>query len=585
VKQGCPLSPILLNLCVEIILRSIAAKGQSIGPLKHHGCDISVLAYADDLVIIAKNERKLQQLLDAASTSASLIGLTFRQDKCASISLTYAKKHQNNIEQNDFKVQGRVIPSLSEHEHYRYLGVPIGMVRNVENLDKLVDQLCNDLDSINSSLLAPWQKLDAIRTFIQPCLTFALRAGEPLKSSLINYRKKLVEIVRSIMHLPTRASSCIIFASRNVGGLAFQDPLVEVDIQTIVQAIKMVSSSDPFVSSIAKAELWSSVRFAARDNPSPSLTRDFLSGSMRGNFHPSRIRYRTHSLWTRTRSACRCLNISFAVPDNDEPVISTETSGPRRAKAACSFLHHISQERASQKLLDLPDQGKTARAMTKDAFANGSSWMFTGLNMRFKDWRFVQRARMNVVPTNKNISRWDDLHSPKCRVCQSTDETLPHILCHCNNNMLLIRERHNKIVERLRKASRYGQVRVDQQVPGFNDECRPDLVISRGNDATVIDVTCPFENGDSALATADYTKVMKYQPVKTYFQSLGKRCNVYGFVIGSLGTWHPNNKAVLRSLGMSRSYKSLFRKLCCSDVIKGSADIYYQHMNNDAQEH
>ena len=126
----------------------------------------------------------------------------------------------------------------------------------------------------------------------------------------------------------------------------------------------------------------------------------------------------------------------------------------RRAKAACSFLHHIAQERASQKLLDLPDQGKTARAMTKDAFANGSSWMFTGLNMRFKDWRFVHRARMNVVPTNKNISKWNDLHSPKCRVCQSTDETLPHILCHCNNNMLLIRERHNKIVERLRKASR-----------------------------------------------------------------------------------------------------------------------------------
>ncbi|CAB4040100.1 Hypothetical predicted protein, partial [Paramuricea clavata] len=291
----------------------------------------------------------------------------------------------------------------------------------------------------------------------------------------------------------------------------------------------MVSSSDPFVSSIARAVLWLSVRFAARDNPSPSLTRDFLSGSMRGNFHPSRIRYRTHSLWTRTRSACRRLNISFAVPDNDEPVISTETSGPRRAKAACSFLHHLAQERASQKLLDLPDLGKTARAMTKDAFANGSSWMFTGFNMRFKDWQFIHHARMNVAPTNKNISKWDDLHSPKCRVCQSTDETLPHILCHCNNNMLLIREQHNKIVERLRKAS-------------------------RGDDVTVIDVTCQFENGDSALATADYAKVMKYQSVKTYFQSLGKRCNVYGFVIGSLGTWHPNNEAVSRSLGMTRRY-------------------------------
>ena len=580
VKQGCPLSPILFNLCVEIILRSIMAKGQSIGPIKYHGCDICLLAYADDLVLIAKDQWKLQQLLDAASSSASLIGLEFRQDKCASISMTYSKKYKTNLQKNDLKIQGRVMPALSEHEHYRYLGVLIGLFRDVESLDKLVDILCVDMDRIHSSLLAPWQKLDAIRTFIQPCLTFALRSGEPLKAALINYRKKLVEVVRSILNLPTRASSCIIFASRSVGGLAFQDPLEEVDIQTVIQAIKMLSSSDPIVSSIARSELWSAVRFAARDNPSPSLTRDFLSGSTEGKLHPNQIRYRTHSLWTRTRSACRRLKISFSVPDNDDPVISTESSGPRRAKSACSFLHQLTQDRASQKLLNLPDQGKVARAMVKDAFGNGSSWMFTGLNMRFKDWRFVHRARMNVVPTNKNKSKWSDDFSPECRVCQSTDETLPHILCHCKVNMVPIRERHNKIVERLRKAVRYGHVRVDQQVPGLNEPCRPDLVITDGNVVTVIDVTCPFENGESALPNADYAKVIKYKSVKSHFQSLGKKCNVFGFVIGCLGTWHPNNEAVLRSLDMSRKYKSLFRKLCCSDVIRGSAEIYYEHMNN-----
>ena len=151
-----------------------------------------MLAYADDLVLIAKDGWLLQQLLDAASSSSSVIGLQFRPDKCASLSLTYSKKHKTNIQNNDFTVQGNVMPSLSDHEHYRYLGVPIGMIRNVENLDKLVDDLCEDLDRIHSSLFAPWQKLDAIRTFIQPCLTFALRSGEPLKSSLINYRKKLI---------------------------------------------------------------------------------------------------------------------------------------------------------------------------------------------------------------------------------------------------------------------------------------------------------------------------------------------------------------------------------------------------------
>ena len=64
--------------------------------------------------------------------------------------------------------------------------------------------------------------------------------------------------------------------------------------------------------------------------------------------------------------------------------------------------------------------------------------------------------------------------------------------------MVLIRERHNKIVGRIQKATRFGQVRVDQQIPGLNESCRPDIVISDGNNITVIDVTCPFENGESA---------------------------------------------------------------------------------------
>lgn len=341
----------------------------------------------------------------------------------------------------------------------------------------------------------------------------------------------------------------------------------------------MLSSSDTFVSSIARSELWSAVRFAARDNPSPALIRDFLSGSNKGKLNPNNIRYRTHSLWTCARSACRHLNITFSVPEHDAPVVATESSGPRRAKGACSFLHRVSQDRASRKLLDLPDQGKVARASVKDAFANGLSWMFTGLNMRFKDWCFVHRACLNVVPTNKNKSKWSEKFDPECRVCHTYDESLPHILCHCKDNSVQIRDRHNKIVERLRKAIRLGQVRVDQQVPDMNGECRPDLVINRGNEVTVIDVTCPFENGES-----DYAKVMKYQPVKSHFEALGMKCTIYHFVIGCLGSWHPNNEAVLRNIGMSKKYKSLFRKLCCSDVIRGSADIYYKYMDNDVHE-
>jgi hypothetical protein len=36
-------------------------------------------------------------------------------------------------------------------------------------------------------------------------------------------------------------------------------------------------------------------------------------------------------------------------------------------------------------LLALPDQGKVGRALTTDTFANGSTWQYNGLNIRFRD--------------------------------------------------------------------------------------------------------------------------------------------------------------------------------------------------------
>ena len=76
VKQGCPLSAFLFNLAVELIIcKCIATKAETLprGPLKHHGCPISILTYADDLVILARNSQTLQTLLDTVSSAANIV--------------------------------------------------------------------------------------------------------------------------------------------------------------------------------------------------------------------------------------------------------------------------------------------------------------------------------------------------------------------------------------------------------------------------------------------------------------------------------------------------------------------------------
>jgi hypothetical protein len=577
VKQGCPLSAILFNLSVELIIRKCIAKAQTLsrGPLKHHGCSISILAYADDLVILARTKESLQSLLDAVSSAADSLHLQFRPDKCASLSLN---KHAPRICANDFLIQGESINALNQEDHYRYLGVPIGLIPNITDLQKLVDDLTSKLEKIETSLLAPWQKLDAIRTFIQPCLTYALRSTDPTTKSLQSYRSQLIKTIRTVCYLPTRATTHYVFASKQSGGLGFTDPTRENHLQTIVQAIKMLASQDPTVSAIAKSELRQTVRFAAQSNPTPSLISNFLSNAPDRRLES--IRSRTGSLWTHTRNATRTIKITINVPDTGPPSISaTDYADEVASKDVCRFLHNLERENSAKSLRDLRDQGKVPRSLSNDKFGNGSNWHFTGLNMRFKDWRFIHRARLNCLPINAVKHRWSDT-SPTCRHCEQ-DETLPHVLCHCTPNMPAITTRHNKIVDRLTNAVRHGSISTDQTVRNSGSPVRPDIVIENDNQVTIIDVCCPFENGEEALEEAVARKERKYLHLQTHFESQGKSCEVFGFAIGALGTWHPGNERVLSALSMSPRYKNLFRKLCCTDVIQGSTDIYRQHLGCD----
>ena len=190
VKQGCPLSPILFNLCIELILRRVkeAAANLKSGQCDYCGTLICCLAYADDLVLIARSKKALQTLLDAASDAANIVRFQFRPDKCATLSLTSTRQHATFVEQRDFTVQGNHIAALAQEQSYRYLGVPIGLIHNIDDLPNIVPQLVKNIELIGNSLLAAWEKLDAIRTFVQPCLTYALRAGNPEMQSLDQYK-------------------------------------------------------------------------------------------------------------------------------------------------------------------------------------------------------------------------------------------------------------------------------------------------------------------------------------------------------------------------------------------------------------
>ncbi|XP_046856078.1 uncharacterized protein LOC124449173 [Xenia sp. Carnegie-2017] len=265
--------------------------------------------------------------------------------------------------------------------------------------------------------------------------------------------------------------------------------------------------------------------------------------------------------------------------DNDAPTISADDSPEIKSEHVRYFLHQLVLDRCSKDLLNNQDQGKVARCLADDQFANGSTWHCTGLNIRFKDCRFIHRARLNLLPVNALKSCLSNT-DPTCRHSVQP-ETLPHVICHCRPHMVQIRSRHNAIVDRLTNAVRFGTVTTYRTIANSDLNLRPDIVIEEDNTGIIIDVTCPFDNDEDALSVAAQKKINKYQPLKEFVLSTGKKCDVLPFVVGALGSWYKQNELVMNKLGMTRRYKSLFRKLCCTDATQGSNNVYRLHLGCD----
>ncbi|GIY87773.1 retrovirus-related Pol polyprotein from type-1 retrotransposable element R2 [Caerostris darwini] len=75
VKQGCPLSGLMFNLCIDPVLRAIQ------GNASEH----LILAYADDLVLIADSPLQLQDNLDLVFQSLARLSLYLNPSKCKSL--------------------------------------------------------------------------------------------------------------------------------------------------------------------------------------------------------------------------------------------------------------------------------------------------------------------------------------------------------------------------------------------------------------------------------------------------------------------------------------------------------------------
>jgi hypothetical protein len=277
-----------------------------------YGSSIDVLAYADNLTLVSETPEGLQAMLDNAGRVATWAGLTFNQRKCATLH-TDGKRQEALPTQ--FHIQQGVPPALSEREVYEHLGVPTGY-HVAQSADKALKHLNLQLTQISDSLLAPWQKLDAINTFILPRVSFHLKNGVQ-KWPLNVLNRDIKHIGKKCLNLPQRASAEPLYLSYQRGGLNLLPLNVVADISQIVHGLGLLQSAH--LGKLSLDFLTSVVHKRIRSLPQPQDLANYLCGNMEGAFanEPTDI----SNIWTRLLSATWRLrtkiNVSRAIDDDE----------------------------------------------------------------------------------------------------------------------------------------------------------------------------------------------------------------------------------------------------------------------------
>lgn len=138
VKQGCPLSPTIFGLFIDEFETVIKERYPRIGALLNSQ-RVSLLTYADDIVLIALSENDLQLLLDELQQFCQSHQLTINMDKTEVVVFRNASSTKNYVPVNaSWHINGKIVKVQGG---YCYLGIWFDQFKSVVQSAK--DFLCS----------------------------------------------------------------------------------------------------------------------------------------------------------------------------------------------------------------------------------------------------------------------------------------------------------------------------------------------------------------------------------------------------------------------------------------------------------
>ena len=450
VIQGCPLSPLLFNCCIDPLLTHLERFNAEDGiTLEYNNGPFSLTAqaYADDLVLISKDENAAANMINSLVTYCNGTSLIIAPKKCISIVEGFQELPTISIEGHNLSV-------IKSGSTIKYLGAPITGNKSTKfaEAEVLIDDAKNKTKLIFNSQLSLSQKIHAVKCFILPKLDYILTNSNCKVASLakldsfirgmIMKGAETQRIPKEFAHIPSKE-----------GGLGIPNLKTKGDTLKIINFVNGVLSPNRKIADMSAIFAMEEVEKRGIVKGDDNRFFDWaFEGDTNNAVMQSHSNNGTSCAIIMAMHACISNNIHMYVEDQNKLMVSHNGTSKRitSAKSAKDALNGFFLENLLNGI--------------KRNIVHGHS--FTGPIMKeshiFRNtvpindsiFKFTIKGRTNTLPTEGNIHDWTGKGNGICKHCNNGKETLHHLLNNCHSKMQFYTYRHNIVANILRDAIR-----------------------------------------------------------------------------------------------------------------------------------
>ena len=612
VKQGCPLSPLIFNFCMNPLLSKVEEIGE--GYKIKDGCFLKIQAYADDIIIFASTREGLQTNLNIVDEFLRYAKVTVNTNKCHTMSYVY-RDRKRYYEEEPFQIAGEDIPVSNLAESIEYLGTDAtttnrirkhGVLAGIERMKDLVKQIANSMLTLN-------QKIYAIKTFAIPQLDYILTN----KRIDLKVADEIDRLIRRVINLHVRGAKLpisLFYTHWKDGGLSITKlkeraiclraktfmELYNTRSEKVRTAMRVFTESERMYRKIGK--------LVDEDEEETFLNWKIEDGAMHKGtdtitIHALRSVKKLGIRFTLDEDTDNIIAIAKQIRSNEphipEEVVGEPTESFVKILSSRELLQHIMKyirKQYNDDLLANKGIGHSFIDIQNSPYANKFIGDYTHpINDNIASW--IIKARCNRLFTGALACKTNvpKDRAPRCPYCSTLGgDTIAHRINNCKQSRTEQTKRHNNIQNIIMQymKKRCGQNMNYRTNSTLNIEnkhvkeslrmLKPDIIAWDKEKILIVEFSCPYANvGEhgNKLNNVYREKHDKYKALADECERVYKRkTSTYTIIVSSLGAVQKQSIDDIRKLlkidaHENRLMNTILRRLSLTACI-GSYFIY-----------